>query len=45
MLESLKDHLARDSRKLDLRLIIISSSGPIFCSGHDLKELVGACGE
>ncbi|XP_070534940.1 enoyl-CoA hydratase domain-containing protein 3, mitochondrial-like [Ptychodera flava] len=39
MLESLKSDLQHDIDSSDLRVIIISSSGPVFSSGHNLKEL------
>ncbi|XP_006826025.1 enoyl-CoA hydratase domain-containing protein 3, mitochondrial-like [Saccoglossus kowalevskii] len=39
MLESLKSDLLHEIESDDLRVIIISSSGPAFSSGHDLKEL------
>lgn len=39
MLESLKSNLLHDL-DCDLRVIILSANGPVFSSGHDLKELV-----
>ncbi|NWX83951.1 ECHD3 protein, partial [Nothoprocta pentlandii] len=39
MLQSLQEDLLHDVKSKDLRVIIISAEGPIFCSGHDLKEL------
>ncbi|KAM9029243.1 enoyl-CoA hydratase domain-containing protein 3, mitochondrial isoform 1-T1 [Ara ararauna] len=39
MLQSLREDLLHDVKSKDLRVIIISAEGPIFCSGHDLKEL------
>ncbi|XP_009898615.2 enoyl-CoA hydratase domain-containing protein 3, mitochondrial [Dryobates pubescens] len=39
MLQSLKENLLYDVKSKDLRVIIISAEGPVFCSGHDLKEL------
>ncbi|XP_067284276.1 enoyl-CoA hydratase domain-containing protein 3, mitochondrial [Pseudorasbora parva] len=41
MLESLRGHLTDAP---DLRVIIISARGPVFSSGHDLKELTSAQG-
>ncbi|XP_015279514.1 PREDICTED: enoyl-CoA hydratase domain-containing protein 3, mitochondrial [Gekko japonicus] len=43
MLKSLRKDLLRDSP--DLRVIIISGEGPVFSSGHDLKELSREAGE
>ncbi|NXI62558.1 ECHD3 protein, partial [Anseranas semipalmata] len=39
MLQALKEDLLHDIKSKDLRVIIISAEGPVFCSGHDLKEL------
>ncbi|XP_054843813.1 enoyl-CoA hydratase domain-containing protein 3, mitochondrial [Eublepharis macularius] len=39
MLKSLREDLLRDIDSPDLRVIIISGEGPVFSSGHDLKEL------
>ncbi|NXC46985.1 ECHD3 protein, partial [Penelope pileata] len=39
MLQALKEDLLHDVKSKDLRVIIISAEGPVFCSGHDLKEL------
>ena len=41
MLESIKENLVRDIDSKDLRVIVIRANGPVFSSGHDLKELVG----
>uniref|UniRef100_A0AAY5JXF1 Enoyl-CoA hydratase domain-containing protein 3, mitochondrial n=1 Tax=Esox lucius TaxID=8010 RepID=A0AAY5JXF1_ESOLU len=43
MLDSLKDDILADNSD-DLRVIIISAKGPVFSSGHDLKELTSAQG-
>ncbi|XP_064794686.1 enoyl-CoA hydratase domain-containing protein 3, mitochondrial-like isoform X1 [Oncorhynchus masou masou] len=42
MLESLRSNILADSH--DLRVIVISAKGPVFSSGHDLKELTSAQG-
>ncbi|TKS90509.1 Enoyl-CoA hydratase domain-containing protein 3, mitochondrial [Collichthys lucidus] len=42
MLESLRENLLTDVDSDDLRVIIIS--GPVFSSGHDLKELTSTQG-
>lgn len=39
MLESLKCNLLHDLDN-ELRVIVLSANGPVFSSGHDLKELV-----
>ncbi|XP_033108414.1 enoyl-CoA hydratase domain-containing protein 3, mitochondrial-like isoform X2 [Anneissia japonica] len=39
MLNSLKTDLLDDVENDQLRVIVLTSSGPVFCSGHDLKEL------
>ncbi|XP_061570209.1 enoyl-CoA hydratase domain-containing protein 3, mitochondrial [Cololabis saira] len=44
MLESLKKNIVTDVDSNDLRVIIISAKGPVFSSGHDLKELTSAQG-
>ncbi|XP_077196369.1 enoyl-CoA hydratase domain-containing protein 3, mitochondrial [Paroedura picta] len=45
MLKSLREDLLRDSDSPDLRVIIISGEGPVFSSGHDLKEFSHKAGE
>ncbi|KAJ7329266.1 hypothetical protein JRQ81_015440 [Phrynocephalus forsythii] len=45
MLESLREDLLQDVESTDLRVIIISGEGPVFSSGHDLKELTHKKGE
>ncbi|CDQ86019.1 unnamed protein product [Oncorhynchus mykiss] len=42
MLESLRGNILADID--DLRVIVISAKGPVFSSGHDLKELTSAQG-
>ncbi|XP_037099630.1 enoyl-CoA hydratase domain-containing protein 3, mitochondrial [Syngnathus acus] len=44
MLESLREDILTDVDSQDLRVIIISAEGPVFSSGHDLKELTSARG-
>ncbi|XP_075620546.1 enoyl-CoA hydratase domain-containing protein 3, mitochondrial isoform X2 [Balearica regulorum gibbericeps] len=39
MLQCLREDLLHDVKSKDLRVIVISAEGPVFCSGHDLKEL------
>lgn len=45
MLNCLKEELTACQQYDDLRVIIIRATGPVFCSGHDLKELVGVSNE
>lgn len=44
MLESLQKSILCEADRKDLRVIIISAKGPVFSSGHDLKELTSAQG-
>ncbi|XP_020855342.1 enoyl-CoA hydratase domain-containing protein 3, mitochondrial [Phascolarctos cinereus] len=39
MLKSLQNDILHEAESKDLRVIIISAEGPVFSSGHDLKEL------
>ncbi|XP_046563250.1 enoyl-CoA hydratase domain-containing protein 3, mitochondrial-like [Haliotis rubra] len=39
MLHALEDDLTTDDYEEDLRVIIITHTGPVFSAGHDLKEL------
>ncbi|XP_037701941.1 enoyl-CoA hydratase domain-containing protein 3, mitochondrial [Choloepus didactylus] len=39
MLKSLQSDLLHEAESKDLKVIIISAEGPVFSSGHDLKEL------
>ena len=43
MLSALRDHLARlkDAKE---RVVILKAAGPVFSSGHDLRELAGTTG-
>ena len=40
MMKQLLADIKNDVTNKNLRLIVISSNGPVFCAGHDLKELV-----
>ncbi|XP_062373724.1 enoyl-CoA hydratase domain-containing protein 3, mitochondrial [Sardina pilchardus] len=44
MLASLRDNILTGVDSDDLRVIIISARGPVFSSGHDLKELTSVQG-
>ena len=39
MLNSIKSDILKNMDE-NLRVIVISANGPVFSSGHDLKELV-----
>ncbi|XP_040307394.1 enoyl-CoA hydratase domain-containing protein 3, mitochondrial isoform X4 [Herpailurus yagouaroundi] len=39
MLKSLQSDLLHEADSKDLKVVIISAEGPVFSSGHDLKEL------
>ncbi|XP_070247930.1 enoyl-CoA hydratase domain-containing protein 3, mitochondrial [Myotis yumanensis] len=39
MLKSLQRDILHEAESTDLKVIIISAEGPVFSSGHDLKEL------
>ncbi|KAM3832753.1 enoyl-CoA hydratase domain-containing protein 3, mitochondrial [Vipera latastei] len=41
MLKTLHQDILHNIDSTDLRVIIISAEGPVFSSGHDLKELTG----
>ena len=40
VLESLQDHLKRVEGDPEVRVVVLRSVGPVFSSGHDLRELV-----
>jgi len=39
MLETLLAALVQSSENKDVRVVVIAANGPVFCAGHDLKEL------
>lgn len=39
MLHALRDALKRIGARHDLRAVILAANGPVFCAGHDLKEM------
>ena len=39
MMEELQQRLSDAEKSSDVRVVIIASSGPVFSSGHDLREL------
>lgn len=40
MLKSLQGDILHEAESKDLKVIVISAEGPVFSSGHDLKELM-----
>ncbi|XP_047610605.1 enoyl-CoA hydratase domain-containing protein 3, mitochondrial [Phacochoerus africanus] len=44
MLKSLQSDLLHEAESRDLKVIVISAEGPVFSSGHDLKELTAEQG-
>lgn len=42
MLQTLKDNISHEMESSSLRVIVLSANGPVFSSGHDLKELAAA---
>jgi enoyl-CoA hydratase/carnithine racemase len=41
LLESLRDQLSRIAGNSAVRVVVLRAAGPVFSSGHDLRELVG----
>ena len=42
MLDALHDAIKRLSEDSHIKVVILSANGPVFCAGHDLKELTAA---
>lgn len=42
MLEALQDALTVLGRDAEVHVLVIAAAGPVFCAGHDLKELTAA---
>ena len=42
MLDALHDAIKRLSEDSLIKVVILSANGPVFCAGHDLKELTAA---
>ena len=45
LLQELDASLARIAEDKSARVVVISACGPVFCSGHDLSEMVGGSEE
>jgi enoyl-CoA hydratase/carnithine racemase len=42
MLSQITDELASAANDTSVRVIVLAASGPVFCAGHDLKEMTTA---
>ncbi len=42
MLSALREHLARIAADRSVRVVVLRAAGPVFSSGHDLRELADA---
>ena len=42
MLSQITDALASAANDTSVRVIVLAASGPVFCAGHDLKEMTAA---
>lgn len=42
MIGALQDAIAQLGQDPDVHVIVIASEGPVFCAGHDLKEITAA---
>ncbi|MBY0525086.1 MAG: enoyl-CoA hydratase [Gemmataceae bacterium] len=45
MLSALRDQLARLAALRGVRVVVLRAAGPVFSSGHDLRELSGTSGD
>lgn len=45
MLAALGDAFASIAHEVNVRVVIVAASGPVFCAGHDLKELTARRGD
>ena len=41
MISSLNDNFNKASKDKDVKVIILSSKGPVFCAGHNLLLILG----
>ena len=42
MLDTLHEKIMASAENSKIRVVIISAKGPVFCAGHDLKEITQA---
>ena len=45
MLAELSSAFTRSAEDPQVRVIVLAANGPVFCSGHDLKEMTAARAE
>ena len=45
MLDVLHEKIMESAKNPKIRVVIISAKGPVFCAGHDLKEITQARGD
>ena len=45
LLTRLDEAIERIAADRDARVVVLAARGPVFCSGHDLGEMVGRSGE
>jgi enoyl-CoA hydratase/carnithine racemase len=45
LLQALRDALARIAADPAVRVVVLRAAGPVFSSGHDLRELAGGTGD
>lgn len=41
LMNEMQDQLDKISKNKDIKVVVVKGSGPAFCTGHNLKELVG----
>src|SRR5262245_55083301 len=39
LMSALLDALGRAAKEPEVRVVVIAGAGPVFCAGHDLREL------
>ena len=45
LIDRLHDELAAIGRDKSVRVVVLAASGPVFCAGHDLKEMTSHRGD
>jgi len=41
LMDDMLDKLNLVAQDQDIRVVVIKGNGPVFCAGHDLREMVG----
>ena len=41
LMNEMQKQLEKISKSRDIKVVVIKGNGPAFCTGHNLKELVG----